>query len=55
MKKILKKLKKLNVKTNRLNSIELFSDGSGFILDETNSIIFEFFKHKELKKYLKTL
>lgn len=55
MKKILKKLEKLNELSGDTNMIELFSDGSGFVLYETGDIRFEFLSIKQLKKYLKTI
>jgi hypothetical protein len=55
MKKILKKLEKLNKVSGDTNMIQIFSDGSGFVLYETEDIRFEFLSIKQLKKYLKTI
>ena len=55
MKKVIKKLKKLNEQSNNLHFIEIHSDGSGAICYETGGSFFEFYTIKQLKKYLKTL
>ena len=55
MKKVIKKLKKLNEQSNNLHFIEIHSDGSGAICYETGDSFFEFYTIKQLKKYLKTL
>lgn len=55
MKKVIKRLKKLNEQSNNLHFIEIHSDGSGAICYETGDSFFEFYTIKQLKKYLKTL
>ena len=54
MHELLKLLKNKETKIgNGLMSIRMFTDGSGFILAETEVEIFEFNSYDELIKYLK--
>jgi hypothetical protein len=54
MDELLKLLTKKEAKIgNGLMSIRMFTDGSGFILAETEVEIFEFNSYDELIKYLK--
>ena len=55
MKKIIKKLGKLNNANGTMHYLEIYSDQSGAICYVTGEPFFEFYSIKQLKKYLKTL
>ena len=53
MEKLLKLLKKKEEKIGiGLMSIRMFTDGSGFLIAETELVIFEYDSVEELEKYL---
>jgi len=56
MEKLLKLFKEYNeVNNSKLNSIRIFDDGSGNILDSNKEVVFLFDNLKQLKKHLKNI